>query len=71
MKKYLNAKEAAEYLGMALSTFYFYRSQGLIPCYRLNGKGSPKYIVEELDKLMGLENEAEEILNKNAVSVSK
>lgn len=67
MKKYLTAKEAAEYLGMELSTFYTYRSQGLIPCHRFNGRGRPKYVAKELDKLMGLENEAEEILNKNSV----
>lgn len=67
MKKYITAKEAAEYLGMELNTFYEYRSQGLIPCHKFNGKGRPKFVAEELDKLMGLETEAEEILNKNSV----
>ena len=67
IKKYMTSEEAAHYIGVPLTTFYNMRAKGLIPCHKLNGMGRPKFVAEELDALMHLENEAEEILNKNSV----
>lgn len=67
MQKYMTSKEAADYLGIPLQTLYNLRHKGLVPCHRLGGVGRPMFVAEELDALMHLENEAEEILNKNSV----
>ena len=67
MQKYMTSKEAADYLGIPLQTFYNLRHKGFFPCYRLGGVGRPMFIREELDALMQTEEKAEEILNKNSV----
>lgn len=61
----MNAKQAAEYLGLEVQTIYNLRSLGRLPFHRINGRGRPIFIKEELDEAMGLENRAEAIINSN------
>lgn len=64
----MNAKQTAEYLGLEVQTIYNLRSLGRLPFHRINGRGRPIFIKEELDEAMGLENRAEAILNCNELS---
>jgi len=50
-KKYLRAKEVAEYLGIGLSTVWFYAKQGkLTP--KIVSKRVTVFSIDEIDKLM-------------------
>lgn len=52
MRKYYNSKEAAEYLGMQLSTLYKYTMNDAIPHYKLGNR--VLFILDELDRWMKL-----------------
>jgi len=64
----MNARQAAEYLGYKVQSIYNMRSKGILPYHRINGKGRPIFIKEELDELLGLGDRAEAILNSNELS---
>ncbi len=61
----MNARQAAEYLGYAVRSIYNMTSRGILPYHKINGKGRPIYLKEELDALLGLGDRAEAILNAN------
>ena len=64
----MNARQAAEYLGYAVQSIYNMRSKGILPYHRINGKGRPIFIKEELDELLGLGDRAEAIINSNELA---
>lgn len=64
----MNARQAAEYLGYAVQTVYNLTSRGILPCHKINGRGRPFFIKEELDAMLGLGDRAEAILNCNELS---
>lgn len=38
MEKFINIKEASEFLGIKEMTLYAWRHKGMIPCYKIRGK---------------------------------
>ena len=61
----MNARQAAEYLGYKVQTIYNLRSLGRLPFHRINGRGRPFFVKEELDAMLGLVDRAEAIINSN------
>lgn len=61
----MTATQAAEYLGYSVRTVYNLRNRGLLPYHKLNGRGRPIFVKEELDEVMGLGDRADAILNFN------
>jgi len=49
-KKYLSTKEAAEYLGVSMSTIYSYTRNRIIPHYKPGGNCF--FLIKELDEFM-------------------
>jgi len=49
MERFSGAKEAADFLGIKVSTLYAWKSKGLIPCYKPTGpKGALMFRLTEL-----------------------
>ena len=61
----MTTRQAAEYLGYTVRTVYNLTWRGILPSHKLNGRGRPFYVKEELDELLGLGDRAEAIINSN------
>ena len=51
-KKFLNGKEAAEYLEIGYNKFYFLINQGLIPQFKPTPNSRAMYLVSDLDEFI-------------------
>lgn len=53
-RRYLDAQEAATFLGVKLATLYAYASRGSVTSYRQGIKRRRLYLLEELERLTNL-----------------
>ncbi len=51
-KKYLRAKEVAQYLGVGLSTVWFYAKQGKLKAKKISQRVTV-FDIDEVEKLLG------------------
>ncbi|MDD2399808.1 MAG: helix-turn-helix domain-containing protein [Sulfurovum sp.] len=61
-KRYLRAKEVAEYLSIGLSTVWLYASQGRLAAKKLSPRVTV-FDIEEVNRLLGDPNECNENLS--------
>ena len=54
MENWINAKNAAEYLGIQVRTLWAKVRLGLVPAHRLPGSNRLRFKRDELDQFMGV-----------------
>lgn len=71
MSKYLTVEQAAKYMNISKRTLYNRKYAGDLPFYKINGKGRPLFLIDDLENLFkrieSYENQAEEIINRNTL----
>ena len=60
LERYVNIKEAAEFLGVKPSTIYVWKHKRIIPYYKIGGTKSLRFKLSELDKFAAVNSGQQE-----------